>query len=309
MSETTALSVIIPLFNEEAQFALTLAGVVPVLEEAEPSYELLFVDDGSRDTTWELVRRAAAENPKIRGLRLSRNFGKEAALCAGLEHARGEAILLMDGDLQHPPRYIPEFLAKWREGWQIVDGIKTDRGRESFLHRFFVGRFYRLFHKATGVDLAHASDFKLLDREVVEAWKKLRERTTFFRGMVAWLGFRHTTVPFVVEERGAGQTKWSMRGLFRLALDAIVSFSSKPLHLTAWLGVICLLLFLVVGVQTIVRFAMGEALEGFTTVILLQLLIGGAILLSLALIGLYISKIYEEIKGRPRYLIGEDTAK
>lgn len=302
-----ALSVIIPLYNEEGQLPLTLATLLPILREKEPQFELLLIDDGSKDCTWAAIQEAHRLDSRVKGLRFSRNFGKEAALCAGLDAAKGEAVLIMDGDLQHPPSYIPEFLRLHREGWQIVEGRKSARGKESAIHRWFVTRFYRLFQQTTSVNLENASDFKLLDRSVVEAWKSLQERTTFFRGMVSWLGFKKTTVIFEVAPRQIGESKWSFFQLLKLALNALTSFSAKPLQIVTWLGIFSLIGGLVLAIQTFVHFLSGTSLGGFTTVILLQLIIGGMIMLSLGIIGTYIGLIYEEIKGRPRYLIGEST--
>lgn len=299
------LSVIVPLYNEEEQFPLTHQKLTEQLSALPVDYEILFINDGSTDATWSLLETACQQDAHLRALSFSRNFGKEAALCAGLMEASGDAILLLDGDLQHPPEYIAEFLEAYRQGYQVIEGVKTSRGSESKFSRKMAEGFYRCFHWLTGVQLANSSDFKLLDRSVVEAWKELKERTTFFRGMVSWLGFKHKAIPFAVADRQHGASKWSFVQLLGLAGRAILSFSSKPLLLLSWVGLGFLAMAFLLGLHTLIRFLLGLSLGGFTTVILLQLLIGGLTLLGLGLIGLYLSQIYEEVKGRPRYLIDQ----
>jgi len=302
------ISVLIPFYNEEKQIPITLAGLRPILDALGCDYEAVLVDDGSTDGTWAALRSASAEDARIRSLRFSRNFGKEAALCAALEAADGDACIVMDGDLQHPPEVIPEMVRLWREeGFEVVEGVKTSRGHESLASRLNAALFYGLFRRLSGFDLENASDFKLLDRRVVAEWRRLGEHDTFFRGLSAWLGFRRCKVPFEVAERKAGRSKWSPFKLVRLSLNAITSFSALPLQLVSVLGAVLLVLSLALGVQTLVRFLQGTAADGFTTVILLLLLIGGCIMLSLGLIGLYLARIFDEVKGRPRFIVSEDT--
>jgi polyisoprenyl-phosphate glycosyltransferase len=302
------ISVLIPFYNEEKQIPLTLAALRPVLDTLGCDYEEVLVDDGSSDGTWSALRAATAEDSRIHALRFSRNFGKEAALCAALEAADGDACIVMDGDLQHPPDVIPEMVRLWREeGFDIVEGVKSSRGRESLGSRLNAALFYGLFRRLSGYDLENASDFKLLDRQVVAEWRRLGEHDTFFRGLSAWLGFRRCKVPFEVAERKAGRSKWSPFKLVRLSLNAITSFSAMPLQVVSILGAVLLVLSLALGVQTLVRFANGTAASGFTTVILLLLLIGGCIMLSLGLMGLYLARIFDEVKGRPRYVVADDT--
>lgn len=299
------IGVVIPFFNEADQAVLTLEVTQGVLEGTGLDYEILALDDGSRDKTWEVLMAYARQHPRVRLLRLSRNFGKEAALCAGLDQARGDAIIVMDGDLQHPPRYIPDMIALWQEGYQLVEGVKGSRGKESFLSKAAAGLFYRIFHRMSGVQLKNASDFKLLDRQVVDYWKTLPEKDTFFRALTAWMGFRRTSFTFDVEERPTGRSKWGFRKLVRLSVNALTGFSSRPLLLIPTIGTFFLLAFLVLSIQTLVHYFRGVAATGFTTVILLQLLIGSLILISLGLIGLYIDSLFREVKARPRYFIAE----
>ncbi len=301
------LSVLIPFYNEEEQVGLTLATVDEILSTiVDCDYEILVVDDGSRDGTWSAIEAEKYKYPRLNALRFSRNFGKEAAVCALLEHAGGDCAVLMDGDLQHPPRYIPEMVRLWRdEGWDIVDGVKLERQKESFLGRLSARVFYKLFKRLSRLDLQNASDFKLLDRKAIDAFNACPERSTFFRGLSAWIGFKRTPLLFEVDERTSGVSKWSPKQLFKLSAQAITSFSSAPLTLVTLLGAVFWIFALVLGIQTVVNFLLGRAASGFTTVILLLLITGGSIMLSLGLIGSYIGRIYMEIKNRPRYLLSE----
>jgi dolichol-phosphate mannosyltransferase len=268
-------------------------------------YELLFVDDGSRDGTWKEIRRCAAADAHVVGVHFSRNFGKEAAMFAGLEQARGDCVVVIDCDLQHPPEKIVEMYRLWEQGYEVVEGIKEDRGEESGFHKFAANSFYGLISRATGMDMGASSDFKLLDRKVVDTLNALPERNVFFRALSFWVGFRRTEVSYCVRERTAGESKWSTRSLIKYAINNIGSFSSAPLHLITILGVVMLVTAVVFGVVALVQKIMGTALGGFTTVILLLLFSSSLIMISLGIIGYYVARIYEELKGRPRYIISE----
>ncbi len=300
------LSIVLPAHNEAPQIPLTHQALKEVLDPLV-GYELIFVDDGSTDGTWEALEALQAEDPQVKILKLSRNFGKEAAVCAGFDavHPDSAAVLLMDCDLQHPPAVIPQMLEKWQEGYDIVAGMKTDRGRESVPGRVQANGFYKLFAKLSGFDLKNASDFQLFDRKVLEAWYRLPERDTFFRGLSLWLGFKRATVDFEVAERETGETKWNFWSLLKLSISAITGFSGRILLFIPIMAALFILFFVILGIHTLVNYFMGNAASGFTTVILLQLLIGGAILASLSLLALYIAKIFGELKARPRYLLSE----
>jgi glycosyltransferase involved in cell wall biosynthesis len=233
-------------------------------------------------------------------------FGKESAIMAGLSRATGDCCAVMDCDLQHPPEKLIEMYRLWQQGYEVIEGVKSSRGKESPLHRASAGFFYRLMSKATGIDMSRASDFKLMDRKVVDALLEMPERNTFFRALSSWVGFRSTTVEFDVQDREAGESKWSTASLMKYAISNITSFSSAPMQLVSAAGFIVLLFAIVMTIQTLVRYFSGESLEGFTTVILLCLILGSIIMISLGIIGYYLSRIYEEIKGRPRYLISEE---
>lgn len=296
------VSIVVPVYNEAAHIRSSMAYVGKICEDAAIPYELVLVDDGSKDESWKEISSMAKEDDRVTAVRLSRNFGKEPALCAGLDAASGDAVIVMDADLQHPPEFIPEMVRLWREGAEVVEGVKSSRGKEKRSYRFCAKLFYGMINKATGIDFDNASDFKLLDRKVVEAMQQMPERMTFFRGMSAWVGFERKTFEFEVAERINGASKWSLKRLITLAVTAVTSYTSAPLHCITILGMIMFLGAIVLGIQTLYMKIAGYALGGFTTVILLLLLIGSMIMISLGIIGLYLMKIYHEIKGRPRYL-------
>ncbi len=303
------LSVVVPAYNEAGGVMQAAQNIGRVLQNKDISYELIFVDDGSTDGTWKEITLAAEQDPAVRGVSFSRNFGKEAAIFAGLEASDGDCCAVMDCDLQHPPEKLAEMYALWQQGWEVVNGVKTDRGRESGLHRFAAKRFYKIMSKAVQIDMSRASDFKLMDRQVVETLLALSEHKTFFRGLVAWVGFRTTEVEFSVAERAVGDTHWSTASLFRYAISNIAAYSSAPMQIVTVLGVLTLLLSLVLGVQTLVNWAGGNAADGFTTVIILTLLIGSILMISLGIIGYYIAQIFIEVKARPRYLVARACGK
>lgn len=299
------LSVVIPAFNEEQSVPLAAAAVVGVLKDAGIPYELIFVDDGSKDGTWEEIRRAAEASPGVRGLRFSRNFGKEAAIFAGLAAAAGSCCAVMDCDLQHPPEKLADMYRLWRQGYQVVEGVKVHRGKENPLRAAAARTFYAIISKATGIDMSRASDFKLLDRAAVDALLTMREKSAFFRALSSWVGFSSAQVEFEVQPRAAGQSKWSLGSLIRYAVTNIAAFSAVPLQMVTFLGEVMLVIAVVLGVQSLWKKLTGRALEGFTTVILLLLFIGSMLMISLGIIGYYIAKIYEEIKDRPRYIVSD----
>jgi glycosyltransferase involved in cell wall biosynthesis len=306
LSQKPVLSLIIPLYNEDAHLQEVIRVIKNVVDALQLTYEFILVNDGSTDKTWEIIQDLSRQNPSIRAAKLSRNFGKEAALCAGLELASGEAAILMDGDLQHPPELIPDMIRIWKDTQaDVVEAIKIVRGEESPLKKIGANLFYFLLRQLSGFDFTGASDYKLLDRKVVDAWKQLKERNLFFRGMVTWLGFKHVQISFTVPERAGGKSKWSTLRLFRLAITAVAAFSSKPLFLIALVGAIFILAAVIITIIEIYQKAIGFAVSGFATVIILELIIGSMMMFALTLIGIYIANIYEEVKGRPRYIISQ----
>lgn len=298
------VSIIMPIFNEEEQIYSNIVKVMTILLDKKIAHQFILVNDGSTDSSWTQMQLLCKDFKNISIIELSRNFGKEAALCAALESASGDACIILDSDLQHPPELIPEMVRLWsEEGYDVVEAVKVNRGKESFLGKFAALSFYKMFNKSSGINLSSASDFKLLDRKVVDAWKLMRESITFFRGMSVWVGYKRIQVPFEVQERTSGISKWSFRSLTKLAVQSITSYTSAPLYVVTWLGMLMLLIDFILLVQTLFMKFSGKALTGFTTVIILILGIGSCIMISLGVIGVYISKIYDEVKKRPRYLI------
>ena len=302
---TGRLSVVLPAYNEEESVPLAADVIGNLLTRAGIDHELIFVNDGSRDHTWRAIQEAAARRPQVRGIRFSRNFGKEAAIFAGLAQAKGDCCVVLDCDLQHPPEKILEMYRLWQQGWQVVEGVKISRGKESPLHTLAAKTFYRFLSGATRIDMSHASDFKLLDRRAVDVLVAMREKNAFFRALSSWIGFDTTQVEFEVQPRAAGQSKWSLRSLTRYAVTNLAAFSTAPLQIVTILGVLVFLCSLVLGCWSLWQKINGQALEGFTTVILLLLLIGSALMVCLGILGYYIAKIYEEIKDRPRYIVAD----
>ena len=300
------LSVIMPVFREGAHLPAILADVRSFLDQCNLPYELMLVDDGSPDNTWRVIQAEAKTFQAMRALRLSRNFGKESALCAGLEHARGDAVILMDADGQHPPSLLPDMVRTWQtSGADIVEAVKRKRGRESLSSRLGALLFYLILNKLSGLHFKGASDFKLMNRKAVNAWLEMHERNVFFRGMTVWMGFTTVQVPFEVVPRSAGQSTWSALKRLKLALVGITAFSSFPLHLVTFAGVLFLGLSVLLGLETLYLKLAGRAVSGFATVILLELIVGSFLMISLGVIGEYLARIYEEVKGRPRYIVTE----
>lgn len=303
------LSVVLPAYNEEKMIKKAAGTIGNILKNEEIDYEIVFVDDGSKDGTWREIESAGKEDEHVNGVRFSRNFGKESAMMAGLENADGDCVVVMDCDLQHPPETIVEMYRLWQQGYEVVEGVKRTRGRESIFHKMSAGLFYRMISKAVKIDMSHASDFKLLDRRAVEALLEMPERNAFFRALSSWIGFRSISVEFDVRDREIGESKWSTKSLIRYAISNIVSFSSAPMTVVTITGILGLLFAAILGIQTLVNYFSGHAVEGFTTVILIILIMGSLILMGLGIIGYYIAKIYEEVKCRPRYIISKKTGK
>lgn len=299
------LSVVLPAYNEEKMVKKTSQVVGDLLEKEQIPYELVFVNDGSKDHTWEKILELKEERAHIKGVCFSRNFGKEGAVFAGIAQAEGDCIAVMDCDLQHPPETLIKMYRLWEDGYQVIEGVKASRGRESFIHKMFAKTFYSIISDATGIDMSRASDFKLMDRQAAEEFLKLPERNVFFRALSSWVGFKTTYVEFDVQEREAGESKWSFKSLVRYAVNNITSFSAAPMQIVTFFGVVFFVFAVLLGIQSLYMYFSGHAVAGFTTVILLLLLVGSILMFSLGVIGYYIAKIYDEVKMRPRYIISE----
>lgn len=302
------LSVVVPLYNESQGVALLhqrLAGVLAALPVA--GWEIVFVDDGSRDATFEAVAALAAADPAIRALRFARNFGKEAAMAAGLREARGQVVVLMDGDLQHPPELIPELLAEWRKGARMVTAVRRSRDTDPWLRRRLSQGFYRVFARISEVALEEGGgDFRLFDRKVVDAINSLPERTRFMKGITSWVGFSRATVDFEPEARAAGASAWSLLRLLSYAVDGLSAFSTLPLRVWSVIGVVLALLSGGYGAWLVVRTLIyGIDVPGYASTMVSVLFLSGIQLISLGVLGEYIGRIFTEVKGRPLYLIAE----
>lgn len=297
------LSVIIPAYNEGAQISKTNEVIDGLLSEEKIDHEIIFINDGSSDNTWDRLNEICGNSANTRAVCFSRNFGKEAAMFAGLETAEGDCAVIIDCDLQHPPETIIQMYRLWEQGYEVVEGVKASRGKESIFHKLAAKRFYSMMSKATGIDMARASDFKLLDRRVIDELIAMPERKVFFRALSSWVGFQSTQVEFDVREREQGESKWSLFSLIKYAINNVTSFSAAPMQIVTIIGCIFFVFTFFLGLQTLVKYILGKALGGFTTVIILQLLIGSITMISLGIIGYYLAKIYDEIKNRPRFII------
>lgn len=300
------LSIIIPAFNEEGNINRIVSVIDNLMVENKIDYEIVFVNDGSKDNSWAEISAASENNPNISAINFSRNFGKESAIFAGLKYAKGDACVLIDCDLQHPPKKIVEMYRIWENNdVDIVEGRKSSRGKENIIYRFFSKTFYRFITAESGIDMQNASDFKLMSRNVVDALNDMPERLTFFRAMSKWVGYKTEIVYFDVEKREVGESKWSVRKLIKYAVNSITSYTSAPMQIVTVVGVITFIISVILGINTLYNKISGKSLEGFSTVILLQLFTSSLIMFSLGIIGYYLSKIYEEIKQRPRYIIND----
>ncbi len=296
------LSVIIPAYNEEKCVKRAYHTISALMKEHHIDCEFIFIDDGSQDQTYQAIRELSLEQENIIGLHFSRNFGKESAISAGLAASGGDCAVVIDCDLQHPPEKIVEMYRLWEQGYEIVEGIKKGRGQEKKMHSIGAKFFYSVISRMAGFDMANSSDFKLLDKKVVDVLNQMPERG-FFRAISYWVGYHKATVEYNVEERVEGESKWSTRGLVKYAISNISSYSTAPMQIVTALGVVMLMLSVILGVWTIVDKIVGKSLEGIPTVIIITIFIGSIIMISLGIIGYYIARIYEEIKGRPKYII------
>ena len=299
------ISVVIPLYNEEKKMMENLHLILSYLEKYD--YEMVLVDDGSKDNTWGLINELHKENPRIKGIRFSRNFGKEIALCAGLDYTSGEVVLTMDSDITHDPKYIDDFINEWKNGYKIVEGIRKTRVKQSLMYRLFANTFYKVLDKFSGLKLNSSLDYKLLDRQVVEDIKKLGDNNVFFRGLVEWVGYPKKQLMLECPHRAEDDTsKFTLGALIKLGINAITGFSTKLLNIITIVGVLFFILAIAVGAYTIYDKIRGNSISGMATIIMLILITGSCVLLSLGVIGTYIGKIYDEVKGRPRYIVSDE---
>lgn len=302
--ELPLISAVIPAYNENQSITKTVEQIAAVLGTCESVWEIIVVDDGSCDQTYQQICQLSETDPRVKGISLSRNFGKEAAMLAGLEYASGDAVIVMDADLQHPPSLIPEMIGMWRSGVQIVHGVKRCRKRDPALKKAAAFCINRLISNFGGININNSTDFKLLDREIVDIIVyRLPERERFFRGLTSWLGFSEEYIYFDVGSRQGDDSKWPFRSLLELSITALTSFTCAPLRIVTFLGVATLLLGILVTGDAVWSLTHGQTVSGYVTIIICLLLIGSFVMISLGIIGEYIAKIYEEVKARPHYLI------
>ena len=302
--QNPVISAVIPAYNESQGLKEAITKIAEILDACEKNWEIVIVDDGSSDQTYQQIVQLSKAEPRIKGIALSRNFGKEAAMLAGLEHAKGEAVIILDSDLQHPPSLIPEMIDKWHSGAQIVHAVKRSRKDDSAGKKAAAYCINQLISSLGGININNSSDFKLLDREIVDIIVyRLPERERFFRGLTSWLGFTEEYIYFDVATRQGDESKWSFWSLLELAITALTSFTSLPLRIVTFLGFATMILGFFVAGDTILSLIKGQSVSGFATIIISLLLIGSFIMISLGIIGEYIAKIYEEVKARPHYLV------
>jgi glycosyltransferase involved in cell wall biosynthesis len=301
------ISVVVPILNEAVSIRVLAERLTQALDALGNPFEVIIVDDGSTDGTLEVLREINRRDPRFRAVSLSRNFGKEIAVAAGLEHVTGEGVIIMDGDLQHPPETIGRFVERWDEGYDIVYGQRTDRSRNTWMEKLSARAFYRVFHFLSGTVLPDgAGDFRLLDRRVVDVLRRLGERSRFNKGLFAWVGFKSVGIPFEVAAREHGVSRWRFRRLLSFAIDGIASFTTVPLKVWSYVGLLVSLIALFYAVVFLVKTLIwGVDVPGFPSLLISVLLLGGIQLISLGVIGEYIGRIYEEVKGRPLYIVAE----
>jgi polyisoprenyl-phosphate glycosyltransferase len=303
-----SLAVVVPFLNEEENLPLLFDRIAAAMRDQPEALSVIFVDDGSTDGSATWAAQASRKDPRIKLLRLSRNFGHQVAITAGMDHADADAVVIIDADLQDPPEVIPELLKKWREGYEIVYAVRSSRAGETWLKKFLAASFYRAFRSISSVDIPiDAGDFRLVDRKVVGALREVRELHRFVRGLTCWVGFQQCAVRYERAARHAGKTKYPVWKSMNLAWDAITSFSGAPLRWMAWFGVFASLAGGLLALRMIAMKVLGtaEAVPGWTSTVSLILILGGLQLLCLGLMGQYVSRIYEEAKRRPLYFVTE----
>ena len=305
MNETLDISIVVPAYNEEGNVAELHRRLTDVLAGMGVPYEIIIVDDGSTDATLDRVSELAANDPRVKAVSFSRNFGHMKALCAGLDHASGDAVITMDADLQHPPGMIPQLVEKWREGFEIVGTIREESADTGTLKKTTSRWFYGLMKRIGGIDLPRgAADYRLLDRSVVDTLKSMQERSRFLRGMIGWVGYRKIFLNYRADPRFSGNTKYSWSRMVRFAMDGITSFSALPLKISAYLGLVAALLGFCYAVYALYTKAFTDrAIPGWTSVLMAVLLIGGVQLVFIGVLGEYLSRVYEETKQRPLYIV------
>ncbi|MBC1781538.1 glycosyltransferase family 2 protein [Listeria welshimeri] len=309
MEDNIEYSCIVPVFNEEEVLLKTYQRLTEVMQTLDGPYEIIFVNDGSRDLTKSMLQKLSAEDSSVKAIHFSRNFGHQIAITAGANYAHGKAVIVIDADLQDPPELIIEMVEKWKDGYQVVYAQRLKRKGETFFKKQSASMFYRILTKLTDINIpVDTGDFRLMDAQVCRELAGLHEKNPFVRGQVSWLGFKQTALHYERDERAAGETKYPLKKMIKLSIDGITSFSYRPLKLASYLGVLTAFIgFIYLIIVLIQRFFTDTTLTGWTSIIILQLVFGGTILFILGLIGEYIGRIYDEVKDRPIYIIEEEN--
>ena len=300
------VSIVVPCYNEKETITIFYNAIINLWKQLQKyELEIVFVDDGSRDNSFEIMSKLYEEDNRVKCISFSKNFGKEAAIFSGLHQASGDCVIVMDVDLQHPPSKIPEMLEKWEQGNEIVEGIKVSRGKESIFYKLCVNVFYIILSRLIGFDMRSSSDYKLLDRKVVDTLGQMKESNTFFRALSHWVGYDSIAVFYEVQGRTAGTTKWSTKALFGYAIKNLISFTYIPLYLIIMIGLAVMAVGAGLSIDALISYFQGRAVGGYPSLVILVILTTGGIMSSLGIMAIYLAKIYEEIKGRPRYIISK----
>lgn len=309
MTENPEISLVIPLYNEEENLHALYRELVPVLNDINLRAEVIFVDDGSRDKSFQMVKELSALDNRISGISLSRNFGHQVALTAGMQHARGEMVITLDADLQHPPNEIPRLIEQYDLGFDIVNTRRIDTEEIGFFKKTSSKLFYNLINRISEVPITESSsDFRLMSRKALDSFIQFSERGRFTRGLVSWMGYRQTVIDYICPPRFAGKSKYTVRKMLHFAADGVTSFSAKPLRIASYVGVIVFLLGLIYAVFAIIQNLSGKTIPGWTSLLVTVLLLGGIQLLTLGVIGEYLARIFNESKSRPLYFIKDKTS-
>jgi glycosyltransferase involved in cell wall biosynthesis len=310
-SKQKYFSVVIPLLNEEGNIQVLYDALVPVLEKITADYEILFVDDGSKDGSFQRIQQISNHNDKVLGISLSRNFGHQIALTAGMEHACGELVVTMDADMQHPPEVIAELYKKYQEGnYDIINTLREETADSSAFKRISSNWFYKLINKLSDIHIEQsAADFRLMNRKTIDAFLQIKEKDRFTRGLISWMGFRQTNISYVAPARFSGKSKYSITKMFRFAADGITSFSARPLRISFFAGLSSSFIGLLYAIFAVIKYFMKETIPGWTSILVCILIIGGIQLISIGIIGEYLARVFNEAKNRPLYLIKTYTTK
>lgn len=305
---TVSYSIVIPVFNEEGNVETLYRSLSELFQGMGASYEIIFVDDGSADRSFEIVKKISAQDKAVRGISLSRNFGHQVAIAAGLEIASGDAVIMMDADMQHPPEMIPEMLKKYNEGFDIVNTVRSTTADSGIIKRATSKVFYKLLNRLSDVPIESASaDFRLMNRKTVNAFLRLKEKDRFTRGLISWMGFRQTKIYYDAPSRKSGESKYTFKKMLRLAVAGLTSFSAKPLRISFYAGLLFAALGLLYAIFAVIENIRGHTVEGWTSILVSVLIIGGVQLISIGIIGEYLARVFSEAKDRPLYFIKEDT--